>query len=446
MRERQRHNALRLLPMLAGLVLVLTARVSCADVETAEAAHPVNTTVALAGTAVDRRVLQAIRHASQTTGVALPYLLAKAYRESGFDVHADAAASSAAGIFQFTRQTWLELFRRHGETYGYADLVPLIRRSSRGYLYVPKSDDGELILNLRHNPVLASQLAAEYTRENSQQLRRSLKRVITPEELYIAHFMGAQGAVQLLRAAELRPDVAAAKLFPEAAASNPNLFYSYPQRKEISVSALCRRLIRSFRRELNRFAEPASKFSAAIAPLMDDPLMHASPRKPEEFRQKGATAWTKEDVETALQTAMRPVRDGLPRWLRTSPGDDMPIRRYMGPGHLATLVVQQALQAEEVFIPYPDAPVLAISGWREETPTLPPTLENLPMSMEQTVLLFTVKDFMRVSGARISGELPPWQLGQRVAGGAVPRYDEDETDTSRIITADATGAELRPDV
>jgi hypothetical protein len=74
--------------------------------------------VAVAGTMVEARVLAAIRSASESTGVAFPYLLAKASRESGFDVSADAASSSASGMFQFTRQTWLDLFYRHGSAYG----------------------------------------------------------------------------------------------------------------------------------------------------------------------------------------------------------------------------------------------------------------------------------------------------------------------------------------
>ena len=124
-----------------------------------------------------------------------PSLLAKAYRESGLDSFADASFSSAAGIFQFTRQTWLGLFLRYGRTYGQGELVDCIARVPKGGFAVPDSTEGRLVLDLRHDPELAAQLAAEYTRENRATLSRTLGRSVTPEELYIAHFLGAQGAM-----------------------------------------------------------------------------------------------------------------------------------------------------------------------------------------------------------------------------------------------------------
>lgn len=122
----------------------------------------------------------------------------------------------------------------------------------RGAISVADAAAARRILALRHDPALASHLAAEYTRENREVLERALGRRVSPEELYIAHFLGPQGALQLLRAARANPEAAAAEVFPDAAASNPTLFT--PKGELVSVAALHRGLVRGFRRELARFS------------------------------------------------------------------------------------------------------------------------------------------------------------------------------------------------
>src|SRR5258706_420417 len=49
----------------------------------------------------------AIQRASNATGVDFSFLLGTAHRESSFNPTAHAPTSSAAGLFQFTEQTWL---------------------------------------------------------------------------------------------------------------------------------------------------------------------------------------------------------------------------------------------------------------------------------------------------------------------------------------------------
>ncbi len=265
--------------------------------------------VAVAGNMVEARVLAAIRSASETTGVAFPYLLAKAYRESGLDSFPDASSSSAAGIFQFTRQTWLGLFLRYGRTYGQGELVDCIARVPKRGFAVPDSTEGRLVLDLRHDPELAAQLAAEYTRENRATLSRALGRSVTPEELYIAHFLGAQGAVQLMRATVTRPDLAAASIFPDAAARNPGLFYLPSGRKAVSVSALHDCLVRAFKREMVRFATLSPEVLGIVPRPHGVPKLTV-PRKPDR-RGGGMVAVTRsrvsaEDLKTALVRFLLP--------------------------------------------------------------------------------------------------------------------------------------------
>ena len=96
----------------------------------------INDQVILAGQAVDRATLTGLKSASAKSGVSFQYLVAKAAQESSLNASAQADGSSAAGLFQFTRATWLDMVKRYGAQYGYGDLAKKIlhrrRRQSPG--------------------------------------------------------------------------------------------------------------------------------------------------------------------------------------------------------------------------------------------------------------------------------------------------------------------------
>ena len=52
-------------------------------------------------------VLDAVQNASARTGIDFDYLFDVARVESGYNPSAKASTSSARGLYQFTRQTWL---------------------------------------------------------------------------------------------------------------------------------------------------------------------------------------------------------------------------------------------------------------------------------------------------------------------------------------------------
>jgi hypothetical protein len=384
--------------------------------------------VAVAGTLVEARVLSAIRSASENTGVAFPYLLAKAFRESGFDSSADAQASSAAGMFQFTRQTWIDLFSRYGETYGRGDLAARIARLPKGGFVLPEGEDGRRILDLRHDPELAAHLAAEYTRENRAILTRALGRKVTPEELYIAHFLGAQGALQLFRAVAAAPGTAAASLFPDAAASNPGLFYPPPGRHAISAASLQARLGQTFRREMVRFA--------SLSPEVVEMPPAAAPRKSvrkEALRHRPRA----EELRQALARNLLPGGGLSLPWLTGSLDGAEPVRLPLGPFAEAA-VTRAAMQAMPI---------------DDEAPVV---MRVLPPSAARAALMGTRAAFERVPADRAAGAMPrlpgsvrfaapmpprPADGGAKVAGGALPRY---EKTTPEI--ADAAPREGRPGV
>lgn len=162
----------------------------------------------------------AIARAADRTGVDFDYLLAQARIESGLNPAARAATSSAAGLYQFTRGTWLQTLDRHGADHGLGWAQDAIRGGR-----VADPALRAQILALRHDPVLASAMAGELAADNRATLAGQLGREPDAAELYLAHFLGVGGAGQMLSALQASPDRSAAALFPDAAAANRAIFF-----------------------------------------------------------------------------------------------------------------------------------------------------------------------------------------------------------------------------
>ena len=81
------------------------------------------------------------------------------------------------------------------------------------------------IMQLRSDPSTSAMMAGAFTRANSDQLQNAIGRKPTEGELYIAHFLGPDGAGKLINAADTQPNANAAKMFPQAAAANQSIFY-----------------------------------------------------------------------------------------------------------------------------------------------------------------------------------------------------------------------------
>lgn len=163
------------------------------------------------------QVRAAIARAAETTGIDFAYLLGQARLESSLDPHARAPTSSAAGLYQFTNATWLNTLGRHGAQHGLDWAEAAIARGDPG----ARRD----ILALRYDPELSALMAAELAGDNRDALRSSLGREPDPAELYLAHFLGAEGAGRFLSALAEDPMQAAAGILPKAAAANRGIFY-----------------------------------------------------------------------------------------------------------------------------------------------------------------------------------------------------------------------------
>jgi hypothetical protein len=188
-------------------------------------------------------VQSAIYGAAQRTGAPYTYLWRAAARESSFDPHADAATSTAFGLYQFLEKTWLLTMRRHGHKHGLGHYASLIAVDGRGEPVVRSARDRAVILALRADPDISALLAGEFTQDNRRQLRAALRREPREGELYAAHFLGAGGAIQLLAAARQTPARSAAGMFPVPASRNRSIFYQANGRAR-STSELAALLIR----------------------------------------------------------------------------------------------------------------------------------------------------------------------------------------------------------
>lgn len=175
--------------------------------------------------AVPGRLAAILNSAGDKSGVDFDYLLNTAMRESSLDPTAKAPSSSATGLFQFLDGTWLRLMKQEGPRLGYQQYANAIQQTADGDYSVADKALRQKILDLREDPQVSADLAAAYTRENGEYLQQQFGRMPSPGELYIAHFLGAQGAGTLFSAGLSNPDQSAAALFPQQAKANPTIFY-----------------------------------------------------------------------------------------------------------------------------------------------------------------------------------------------------------------------------
>ena len=171
------------------------------------------------------RVANAIASASARTGVDFDYLFNQARVESGLNPSAKAKTSTASGLFQFTRQTWLATVKEHGATHGLGWASEAITKGADGTYRINKSGLGQSVLDMRFDPEASSAMAAEFASDNRDYLSQRLGHDVDSVDLYLAHFLGAGGAAKFLSAHDAAPHTAAAPLFPAAAAANRSIFY-----------------------------------------------------------------------------------------------------------------------------------------------------------------------------------------------------------------------------
>lgn len=217
-------------------------------------------------------VTGAIRQAARMTGADFQYLLATAQVESSLNPNAQAATSSAKGLFQFTEQTWLTTVKELGTALGYGPYADAITRLPSGDYAVSNPRMTDAVMNLRSDATANALMAGAFTKVNAAKLAGRLGRPASEGELYIAHFLGPTGASRLIGLADASPRTPSAGVFPSAARSNPSIFYD-GRGNPRSVSDVYRTLIGRYETARN-----TSEIAPAVAAANTGKA--TSPREP----------------------------------------------------------------------------------------------------------------------------------------------------------------------
>jgi hypothetical protein len=206
-------------------------------------------------TSIDPAVLKGIRQASQSTHTDFGYLMAQAAQESGFQSGAKATTSSATGLFQFVDSTWLDMVRQHGAKHGIGQLADQVTCDATGRPHVADPAVRQSILALRKDPRISAALAGEFAQDNKAEVERALGRPAQKTDLYLAHFLGAGGATELLKAIQKNGATPAADILPEAASANRAVFFDGRTGEPRTVADL-------YRNFSNKIEKNATAYSA----------------------------------------------------------------------------------------------------------------------------------------------------------------------------------------
>ncbi|MDN3567886.1 transglycosylase SLT domain-containing protein, partial [Paeniroseomonas aquatica] len=151
-------------------------------------------------------VAQALGNAARASGADPALLLAMAWKESRLDPTARNPLSSARGLMQFTRGTWLEVVRDFGPRHGLAYQAALLSTDPRtGAISTRRPRQLNEILRLRDNPRHSAVMAAERLGRERPALAQALGRAPTAADLYMVHLLGPAGAQRFLAELALTP-------------------------------------------------------------------------------------------------------------------------------------------------------------------------------------------------------------------------------------------------
>lgn len=172
----------------------------------------------------------AIRLGSLRTGVDFEYMMELSSAESNFDHNITASTSSATGLFQFTEDTWLQTIRRYGAWYGMEQLsLQMNNTFDMNGLLVGRVENPFIrttAFDLRTQPHIMALLAAEFQVRNQFRITCVIPRQLTRTEMYLGHFLGAEGAITFLQKRASTPNAQAARTFQLQAEANRTVFYS----------------------------------------------------------------------------------------------------------------------------------------------------------------------------------------------------------------------------
>lgn len=145
------------------------------------------------------------------TGADVNLMAAIIQSESGFDASASAgkhdASQSAAGLGQFTKDTWFDTLNKYADKYGLQKL---------------KNPNDALRDNRRFDPRINGVLSAELIKDNADWFRKNIGRNPSAGDVYMVHFLGRAGALKFFKA---NGQQTFASVFPDAAIHNKGICF-----------------------------------------------------------------------------------------------------------------------------------------------------------------------------------------------------------------------------
>jgi hypothetical protein len=207
-----------------------------------------------AAPAIDPSIVGDIRRASRLANVDFGYLMAQAAQESSFQPDAKATTSSATGLYQFIDSTWLAAVKQYGAKYGLGTFASQIQLTDGGTPHLADPVVRRQILELRKDPKVAAEIAAEFAHQNKTEVERALGRPASSTDLYLAHFLGAQGATAVVKTIEHDGKAKAADLLPQAAAANRSVFYDSATGEAKTVAQIYQNFAAKIERQISQYS------------------------------------------------------------------------------------------------------------------------------------------------------------------------------------------------
>lgn len=221
---------------------------------------------------VSHFVAKEIVRAANDTNFPVETLFAIAEKESSFNIIASPQTSSAYGLMQFLDQKWLEMVKTHGASYGLEYEAGLIQERAKGNVteyFVGNKNAQERILNLRTSPYLSTVFTAINLLDAKNKIENRVNAELKNEELYLPHFLGTNGAGRLIEQSTNKPNTSAAKVFPDAAKANKNMFRS-KKGKALTISQFKDQIVSAIEKRTEKYNNVESVIAEVSAPKNDE--------------------------------------------------------------------------------------------------------------------------------------------------------------------------------
>lgn len=120
------------------------------------------------------------------------------------------------GPLRFTERGWMRaLYENQAQADGLGARIFL---TSAGRYYVPVASDRRRILETRQNAEIASRVTSAAAVRDAARIRNALKRAPAAADLYVAHVLGPETAISLIKEVGRAPDAPLKESFPMLAA------------------------------------------------------------------------------------------------------------------------------------------------------------------------------------------------------------------------------------